>query len=66
MDSLKQARQIIRRVKLFISQALVAVRNEEIEHAEILAEKAITHLEQLARLLDELERGARKGGRHGR
>ena len=60
IDSLKQARQIIRHVKLFISQAIVAVRNKDIEHAEVLAEKAVSHLEQLARLLDELEREAKK------
>jgi len=60
IDSLKQARQIIGHVKLFISQAIVAVRNEDIEHAEVLAEKAVSHLEQLARLLDELEREAKK------
>jgi len=61
IDSLKQAHQIIRHVKLFISQAIVAVRNKDIEHAEVLAEKAVSHLEQLARLLDELEREAKKG-----
>ncbi|MCD6301350.1 MAG: hypothetical protein J7L82_04690 [Staphylothermus sp.] len=64
IDSLKQARQIIRHVKAFISQAVLAVRNEEIEHAEVLAERAISHLEELARLLDELEREAKGGGPH--
>ena len=65
IDSLKQARQIIGHVKIFISQAIIAVRNEDIEHAEVLAKKAVVHLNQLTRLLDELERSA-KGDRHDR
>jgi len=62
VSTLRHARSIVHNIRRLIRLALDAVRKNDIEYAEDLVEKAISYLDSLTDLLDQIEKKLSRRG----